>query len=59
MYTSLTNPKLDHIDLIAGEMRSKITKGSAEYSIDNYDKTKVIARFDAVGGVTDANGIVS
>lgn len=58
-YTSLANPKLDHIDLIAGEMRSKIAKGSAEYSVDNYDKTKVIARFDAVGGITDANGIVS
>lgn len=58
-YTSLTNPKLNHIDLIAGEMRSKLSKSSPEYSVDTYDKTHVIARFDAVGGVTDANGIVS
>jgi hypothetical protein len=58
-YTSMTNPVLDHIDLIAGEMRPKITKGSAEYEVGTYDKTKVIARFDAKGGVTDANGITS
>lgn len=59
VYSSLTNPKLDHIDLIAGDMRPKAAKGSAEYSVDTYNKTAVIARFDANGGVKDANGIVS
>jgi len=58
-YTSLTNPVLDHIDLIAGEMRPKIAKGAAEYEVGEYDNVKVIARFDANGGVTDANGITS
>ena len=58
-YTSLTNPVLDHIDLIAGELRSKVAQGTAEYSVGAYDKVKVIARFDAKGGVTDANGITS
>lgn len=58
-YTTLTNPELDHIDLIAGEMRPKVAKGSADYSVDTYDKTRVIARFDAKGGVKDANGITS
>ena len=58
-YTSLTNPVLDHIDLIAVEMRPKVAQGTAEYSTGTYDKAKVIARFDAVGGVTDANEITS
>ena len=58
-YSSLTHPVLDHIDLIAGEMRPKIEKGTAEYEVGEYDKTKVIARFDAKGGVTDDNKITS
>jgi hypothetical protein len=58
-YTSLTNPMLDHIDLIAGEMRPKVAAGSAEYLVGGYDKVKVIARFDAKGGVTDGNGVTS
>jgi len=58
-YTSLTNPVLNHIDLIAGEIRSKIAPGTAEYEVGTYDNVKVIARFDATGGVTDANGITS
>ena len=58
-WSDLTNPVLDHIDLIAGEMRPKVAKGTEEYSIGEYDKVKVIARFDANGGNTDANGITS
>ena len=58
-YTSMTNPVLNHIDLIAGEMRPKVARGTAEYSAGEYDNVKVIARFDAKGGVKDANGITS
>lgn len=58
-YTSLVNPVLDHIDLIAGEMRPKIAKGTPEYSVASYSKVNVIARFDAKGGVVDGNGIIS
>ena len=58
-FTALTNPVLDHIDLIAGEMRAKVSKGDAEYTVDTYDQVEVIARFDANGGVTDGNGITS
>ena len=58
-WSDMTNPVLNHIDLIAGEMRPKVAKGSEEYSVAEYGKVKVIARFDAVGGVTDANGITS
>jgi hypothetical protein len=58
-YTALSNPALDHIDLIAGTMRPKVAKGSDEYSRGTYDEVKVIARFDATGGVTDGNGVVS
>lgn len=58
-YSPLVNPALDHIDLIAGDMRSKVAKGSAEYSNDTYDKVKVIARFDSKGNITDASGVTS
>ncbi|MDR2911670.1 MAG: hypothetical protein LBV47_09985 [Bacteroidales bacterium] len=58
-YTALTNPELNHIDLIAGKMRPKVTKGSADYSNGTYNDVKVIARFDATGGVKDGNGITS
>jgi hypothetical protein len=58
-YSSYTNPVLDHIDLIAGSYGSKFTPGTAEYSSAVNNTTKVIARFDAVGGVKDANGITS
>ena len=58
-WSDLTNPALDHIDLIAGEMRPKVEQGTNEYSVGAYDKVKVIARFDATGKSTDANGIKS
>lgn len=58
-YSSLTNPALDHIDLIAGQMRPKVSPNSSEYKVNTYDKVKVVARFDATGGVVDANGVVS
>jgi len=58
-YTTMNNPVLHHIDLIAGEMRQKVANGTAEYSVDSYANVSVIARFDATGGVTDQNGITS
>jgi len=58
-WSDMTNPVLNHIDLIAGEMRPKVAKDTPEYSVGEYDKVKVIARFDATGGITDANGIKS
>lgn len=58
-YSALKNPKLDHIDLIAGEMRPKVAKGTPEYSVDTYNNTRVVARFDAVGGIVDGNGVKS
>lgn len=59
VYSPLTNPVLDHIDLIAGEMRPKVGSSDPEYSVDTYDNVKVIARFDANGSTTDANGLTS
>ena len=58
-WSDMTNPVLNHIDLIAGEMRPKVAKGTPEYSVGEYDKVKVIARFDAKGGITDDSGITS
>ncbi len=58
-YSDYTHPALDHIDLIAGDMRERVAKNSPEYTVDSYDNVKVIARFDAVGNVIDGNGIVS
>lgn len=58
-YSDYTNPALDHIDLIAGEITGMVDPTSENYDNPNAPATKVIARFDAKGGVTDANGIVS
>jgi len=58
-WTAMTNPVLNHIDLIAGDMRPKVAKDSPEYSVGEYDRVKVIARFDATGHTTDDNGITS
>lgn len=59
IYTSLTNPALDHIDLIAGKMRPKVSKNTPEYAVDMYEDVRVIARFDGKGGITDGNGVTS
>jgi hypothetical protein len=64
-YSSYTNPALDHIDVIAGSLSSKIAPFLADgitlnpaYSQISSD-ARVIARFDAVGGVTDSAGVTS
>ena len=53
------NPKLDHIDLIAGQISGLISPSSPDYSKDNVSTTKIIARFDASGGVKDDKGLES
>lgn len=58
-YSDYTNPELDHIDLIAGHVSGFISPSDSEYAKDNVSTTMVIARFDAKGGVKDANGLES
>ena len=58
-YSDYTNPKLDHIDLIAGQVSGYISPAGPDYNKDNVSTTKVIARFDATGGVKDTNGLES
>lgn len=58
-YSTLTDPALDHIDLIAGKMRARVGKGTAEYENGTYNDVRVIARFDANGGIEDAGGLKS
>lgn len=58
-YSDFTNPSLDHIDVIMGKVSGIVEPGSPMYMVDTVATTSVIARFDANGGVTDANGITS
>jgi hypothetical protein len=58
-FSSYTNPELNHIDLIMGKVHGLVAPGSANYSVDTVATTGVIARFDATGGVSSPNGIVS
>jgi hypothetical protein len=58
-YSDYCNPGIDHIDLIAGEVTGLISPSDPDYTKDNVSTTRVIARFDAKGGVKDANGIES
>jgi hypothetical protein len=58
-YSDYTNPELDHFDIIAGKVSGLISPGSPEYTNDYVSTTKVIARFDGTGGITDSNGLVS
>ncbi len=58
-YSDYTNPELDHIDLIAGQVSGLITPDSPDYNKDHVSATAVIARFDARGGMVDANGLES
>jgi hypothetical protein len=58
-YSDYTNPKLDHVDLIAGQVTGLIPPSSPDYSKDSISTTVVIARFDGSGGLKDSNGLVS
>jgi hypothetical protein len=53
------NPVLNHIDLIMGDVTGFIAPGDPLYNSPSVATTRVIARFDATGGVTDANGLKS
>jgi hypothetical protein len=59
IWSSYSNPAVDHIDLIAGKLGTKLASTDPLYKVDTIATTKVIARFDAVGGLTDSKGIVS
>jgi hypothetical protein len=58
-YSDYVNPELDHIDLIAGQVSGLIFPDDPDYNKDNVSTTHVIARFDANGGIKDANGLES
>jgi hypothetical protein len=58
-YSSYTQPSLDHIDLIAGNVNGLIDPLSQEYNNSSVSTTRVIARFDALGNTTDNNNIQS
>jgi hypothetical protein len=58
-FSSYTNPELNHIDLIMGKVHGLVAPGSPNYSVDTVATTGIIARFDAVGGVSSPNGVVS
>jgi hypothetical protein len=53
------NPALNHIDLIMGDVTNFIDPSDPEYNNPTVSTTSVIARFDAVGGITDGNGLTS
>lgn len=58
-YSDYTNPKVDHIDLIAGQVTGLVSPESPNYNKDSVSTTMVIARFDATGGLKDSNGLES
>jgi len=58
-YSSYTTPVLDHIDIIKGKVTGMVDPTSPNYTVTDVATTSVIARFDAVGGVTDTKSIES
>ena len=52
-------PSLDHLDVIAGLYGSAYPSSDPCYNSDSNVTTRVVARFDPVGGVTDASGLTS
>jgi hypothetical protein len=55
----INTPVLDHIDVIAGQFTGLIPSSDPAYQSGSNATTCVVARFDAVGGVTDSQGITS
>lgn len=53
------NPVLDHVDVIMGDITGMIDQGDENYNSPIAPTTRIIARFDANGGVSSPNGIVS
>ena len=58
-YSNYKNPTLNHIDIIQGKITGMLAPSSLDYEKDTVNTTSVIARFDANGNITDANGLVS
>ncbi|WP_375104231.1 S-layer homology domain-containing protein [Paenibacillus sp. RS8] len=48
--------KVDHVDLISGEVNGKVDPGSPEYTKATNDTTKVLKRFTSEDWTTDAEG---
>ncbi|CAH1054310.1 S-layer homology domain-containing protein [Paenibacillus pseudetheri] len=48
--------KVDHVDLISGEVNGKVDSGSPEYTKATNDTTKVLKRFTSEEWTTDAEG---
>lgn len=59
VYSNYKNPELHHVDVIMGKVGKKIDPSDPQYNIDTVNTTKVIARFDKVGGIVDSKGLVS
>jgi hypothetical protein len=59
IYNGYNKPILDHIDIIQGLVTDKIIPGSAEYTVDNVNTTKLITRFDSIGGIVDSKNLES
>jgi len=49
-------PVVDHVDLIAGDVTPRAAAGTADYSKDTNDSTKVIATFTAADWKLDKDG---
>jgi len=58
-YGSYNSPVLDHIDLIGGEISGEVKPVDPSFNVANAPKTRVFARYDAVGDVVDKNGVKS
>jgi hypothetical protein len=48
--------KVDHVDLISGEVNGKVDPGTPEYTKATNDTTKVLKRFTSEDWTTDAEG---
>lgn len=59
IYSKYDHPVLDHIDLIAGYIYEHYHKEDIRYSTDTVNTTKIIARFDSLGNISDNKGLVS
>jgi hypothetical protein len=53
------NPVLNHVDLIMGKITGLVDPSNPDYKIAKAPGTKVIARFDNMGGIQDMNGLTS
>ncbi len=51
--------EVDHVDLIAGEIKGKTEPGTPEYAKDTNETTKVIKRFTTKGRKTGKDGWIS